>query len=142
MSRVVTAAREWIGTPYRHQHSVKGVGCDCLGLIRGVYRSCVGPEPVKPPSYSPSWGEADRREVLIEAAEKYLAKVDRKYPEPGDVIIFRMKRNAIAKHCGIMSYNGKMIHAYQGEDAVLEGFMGRYWRSRIAGIYEFPARVK
>ena len=28
----------WIGTPYRHQASLKGVGCDCLGLVRGVWR--------------------------------------------------------------------------------------------------------
>ena len=25
--------RSWIGTPYRHQASLKGVGCDCLGLL-------------------------------------------------------------------------------------------------------------
>jgi NlpC/P60 family putative phage cell wall peptidase len=35
---LVTLARGWIGTPYRHQASLKGVGCDCLGLLRGVWR--------------------------------------------------------------------------------------------------------
>ncbi len=28
---IVRAARGWIGTPYRHQASLKGVGTDCLG---------------------------------------------------------------------------------------------------------------
>src|SRR5215207_7343246 len=35
--QIVAAARGWIGTPYHHQASVKGVGCDCLGLIRGLW---------------------------------------------------------------------------------------------------------
>jgi hypothetical protein len=33
---IVAAARGWLGTPYRHQASVKGEGADCLGLVRGV----------------------------------------------------------------------------------------------------------
>ena len=36
---IVAEARAWIGTRYRHQASVKGVGCDCLGLVRGVWRA-------------------------------------------------------------------------------------------------------
>ena len=42
---IVGAARGWIGTPYRHQASLKGVGCDCLGLLRGVWRELKGEEP-------------------------------------------------------------------------------------------------
>ncbi len=57
-SDIVTAARGWIGTPYRHQASVKGAGCDCLGLLRGVWREVVGPEPQTPPAYTAGWAEA------------------------------------------------------------------------------------
>src|SRR3569833_631271 len=38
---IVTEARSWIGTRYRHQGSMKGVGCDCLGLVRGVWRNSI-----------------------------------------------------------------------------------------------------
>lgn len=38
---IVNAARSWLGTPYHHQASLRGVGCDCLGLIRGL----AGPRP-------------------------------------------------------------------------------------------------
>ncbi len=48
---IVAAARGWIGTPYRHQGQVKGVGCDCLGLVRGVWRDLYGAEPEAPPPY-------------------------------------------------------------------------------------------
>src|SRR3989338_4143365 len=48
---IVAAARSWIGTPYRHQASLKGAGCDCLGLVRGVWRELYGDEPEAPPPY-------------------------------------------------------------------------------------------
>ncbi len=52
MSRIVTAARAWIGTPYLHQASAKGAVCDCLGLIRGVWREVHGAEPMPVPPLS------------------------------------------------------------------------------------------
>jgi len=42
---VIAAARAWLGTPYHNQASLRGVGCDCLGLARGVGRDVVGAEP-------------------------------------------------------------------------------------------------
>ena len=42
---VVERARAWIGTPYRHQASCRGAGTDCLGLLRGLWREMLGPEP-------------------------------------------------------------------------------------------------
>ncbi|MEL6794106.1 MAG: peptidase P60, partial [Pseudomonadota bacterium] len=64
-ARAVRIARAWIGTPYRHQASLKGVGADCLGLIRGVWRELYGAEPEAPPPYSREWGESDRDEPLL-----------------------------------------------------------------------------
>src|SRR5437764_272872 len=42
---IVAEAESWLGTPYRHQASLKGVGCDCLGLVRGIWRAVCGREP-------------------------------------------------------------------------------------------------
>jgi len=50
--RVIGAARSWLDTPYHDQASLRGVGCDCLGLARGVWREVVGPEPFPIPPYS------------------------------------------------------------------------------------------
>ncbi len=55
---IVAAARGWLGTPYRHQGALKGVGCDCLGLLRGVWREVVGAEPEEPPPYDSGWAES------------------------------------------------------------------------------------
>jgi hypothetical protein len=37
MEKVVREARSWIGTPYRHQASLKGVGCDVLAAPFGEW---------------------------------------------------------------------------------------------------------
>ena len=63
-ARVVAVARSWLGTPYHDQASLRSVGCDCLGLARGVWREVVGPEPFPIPPYSRDWGETGPREVL------------------------------------------------------------------------------
>ena len=47
--RIVALARGWIGTPYLHQTSAKAAGCDCLGLLRGIWREAVGTEPALSP---------------------------------------------------------------------------------------------
>ena len=65
---VTAAARAWLGTPYHDQASLKSVGCDCLGLARGVWRGVVGPEPFPIPPYSRDWGETGPREVLADGA--------------------------------------------------------------------------
>ena len=66
-ARIVALARGWIGTPYVHQASVRGVGTDCLGLIRGVWRELIGPEPEAVPPYTRDWAEPAGGEVLLAA---------------------------------------------------------------------------
>jgi NlpC/P60 family putative phage cell wall peptidase len=65
-------ARSWLGTPYHDQASLRGVGCDCLGLARGVWREVVGPEPFPIPPYSRDWGETGPREVLADGARRMM----------------------------------------------------------------------
>jgi NlpC/P60 family putative phage cell wall peptidase len=38
--------------------SLRGIGCDCLGLLRGVWRAVYGKEPEAVPAYSSDWAEA------------------------------------------------------------------------------------
>ena len=72
---LVAAARRWLGTPYCHQASLRGAGCDCLGLVRGLWRECIGEEPERPPGYAPDWAEADRREALAAACARHLLPI-------------------------------------------------------------------
>ena len=82
-ARVVAIARSWLGTPYHDQASLRGIGCDCLGLARGVWREVVGPEPFPIPPYSRDWGETGPREVLAEGARRMMIEVEPAAAGPG-----------------------------------------------------------
>src|ERR1035437_129928 len=75
--QIIAETRDWIGTPYQHQASVKGVGCDCLGLVRGVWRAVIGEEPERAPPYAPDWAEAASGEPLAAAAARHLVALSR-----------------------------------------------------------------
>ncbi len=139
--RVVAEARGWIGTPYVHQASVRGAGADCLGLIRGVWRAALGAEPVAVPPYTPDWAEPAAREVLAEAAGRWLVRKALDDESAGDVLLFRMRAGGIAKHLGIAGCVGPaatFIHAYSGH-GVVESPLSAPWRRRIVGRFAFPA---
>jgi NlpC/P60 family putative phage cell wall peptidase len=96
---IIVEARSWIGTPYRHQASLKGVGCDCLGLVRGIWRDVFGCEPEIPPPYTRDWAEAHGRETLAEAAARHMVALDPTAMRPGNVILFAFAPHVPAKHC-------------------------------------------
>lgn len=134
---IVTEARSWIGTPYRHQASLKGVGCDCLGLIRGVWRHCIGDEPELPPPYAPDWAEARGAEALAFAARRHLIAVDVDAVAAGDVLLFRWRAGCVAKHAAIATGEGTMIDAHDGA-AVCEVTLAPWWQRRIAYAFRWP----
>lgn len=137
---IVETARGWLGTPYLHQASARGVGADCLGLVRGVWRDLYGAEPERAPAYTPDWnerGHARGLEPLLEGARRNLVERDVPAPAPGDVMIFRIVRDGPAKHCGIMTASSRFIHAYAGR-AVVESWLSRWWLERLAGVFSFP----
>ncbi|MEI4469840.1 peptidase [Frigidibacter sp. MR17.24] len=142
---VVALARGWIGTPYRHQGSLRGAGADCLGLVRGIWRERLGAEPEAVPAYTPDWSEAAREERLWAAARAHLVEVVPGAPEAlGEVLLFRMRDGAVAKHLGIRSRLAAaaegpgFIHAYSGR-GVLESPLAPGFARRIVARFTFPA---
>jgi NlpC/P60 family putative phage cell wall peptidase len=136
-ARIVAEARSWIGTPYRHQASLKGVGCDCLGLVRGVWRALYGEEPERAPPYARDWAESASGEPLAEAGLRHLVPLAVAAFAPGDVLLFRWRAHLVAKHAAIVSAPDRMIHAHDGA-AVAEVALAPWWRRRIAYAFRFP----
>lgn len=136
-SRVVEAAREWIGTPYHHQASVKGVGCDCLGLVRGVYRELCGDEPETVPAYTPDWAEGKLQETLLLGARRHLREREPEAAEPGDILVFRLRERSMAKHMAILATPQTMIHAMEHGPAC-EIHYGQWWQRHCAASFIFP----
>ena len=136
--RVVAASRHWLGTPYHHQASRLGVGCDCLGLVRGLWRDLIGEEPEQAPAYTRDWTEARGEETLLDAALRHFAPASGSPPEPGDVLIFRMRKGACAKHVGILATAKTFIHAAEGAGVVEIPFVP-WWQRRVIARVRFPA---
>lgn len=139
-SAVVQVARCWIGTPYLHQASVRGIGADCLGLVRGVWREFGGGEPERAPGYTADWGEMGRDEMLLDAASRHLVRRLDGDERSGDVLLFRMRAGGIAKHLGIAAELGPaptFIHAYSGH-AVVESPLSEPWARRVVARFGWP----
>jgi NlpC/P60 family putative phage cell wall peptidase len=135
---VVAAARRWIGTPYRHQASLRGAGADCLGVVRGVWRELVGPEPEPLPPYARGWAEDGAGELMLDAARRWLVAAPDGGTTAGDVLLFRVAGGAVARHCGIATGPDAMVHAYDGH-AVAETPIPEAWRRRLVARFRFPA---
>jgi NlpC/P60 family putative phage cell wall peptidase len=134
---ITSIARTWIGTPYQHQASLKHVGCDCLGLVRGVWRELHGTEPEIPPPYSPDWAEAGGNEALADAGHRHLINIPCTEFGAGDVLLFRWRRHLPAKHAGIATSKSTMIHAQDGV-AVSQVSLSAWWLNRLAFAFRFP----
>ncbi|WP_105421101.1 NlpC/P60 family protein [Neorhizobium sp. T25_27] len=137
--RVVALAEGWIGTPYRHQGATRGVGCDCIGLIRGIWRELYGEEPETVPAYAPDWAERSGEDRLMDAALRLFGPaMQMSEAEPGDVVLFRWRPDCAAKHAGVLAGPRHFIHAYE-QSAVTRSAMVPSWRRRVAGVYRFPS---
>lgn len=137
-TRIIAEARAFIGTPYRHQASLKGVGCDCLGVVRGVWRALYGNEPEATPAYAPDWAEARAEESLANAAMRHLVPLDDAHAyQPGDVLLFRYRTRFPAKHAAIVTAPDLMVHAHDGA-AVAEVAIAPWWHRRIGYAFAFP----
>ena len=131
-------ARSWIGTPYRHQAALKGVGCDCLGLLIGVWRELEGEQgrdaaasAISVPAYTPDWAEAMARETFAEGLRAHLTEIEVGEAREGDLVLFRWRAHLPAKHAAILTVRDRMVHA-QEKCAVTEVPLSDWWRRRMA----------
>jgi len=136
-AEAIEAARGWLGTPYRHQASLKGIGCDCLGLIRGIWREIYGEEAELVPPYAADWAEAGGKEALANAGRRHMIEIAPADALPGDVLLFRWRQTVPAKHAGLLATPTTFIHAYDGT-SVVESPLGAWWSRRIAFAFRFP----
>ncbi|OYW98512.1 MAG: hypothetical protein B7Z15_22035 [Rhizobiales bacterium 32-66-8] len=132
---IVAAARAFLGTPYRHQAAVPGAGCDCLGLLRGVWRALYGAEPMAVPPYRADMRDPLNAGALRQAAERLLL-VESGPLAAGQVLLFRLVAGE-SKHCGILVSPTRFIHA-QERLGVVEANLTEAWAKRVSGRFRFP----
>jgi NlpC/P60 family putative phage cell wall peptidase len=141
-TRIIDITQSWLGTPYHHQASVKQVGTDCFGLVRGVWRELydVPSDPENIPPYSFDWAEAKDEETMLLAAKRHMIEVPLEDARGGDVLVFRYRIGYNAKHAAILIGGGKMIHAISGAKTC-EVHLNDWWLRHVGGAFSFPRRT-
>lgn len=133
---IINESRTWIGTPYQHQCSKKGVACDCVGLIKGLWEF-VNNEVITPEPYSYDWGDSNGHESLIEQAEKYFTEIPVGNMSPGDIVGIRWKKDRVVKHTMILTSMDTAIHSYY-KSGVVEINLNEWWKEKIVKVYTWP----
>jgi NlpC/P60 family putative phage cell wall peptidase len=138
--RIVAEALTWEGTPYHHHAALKGIGCDCIGLIRGVARD-VGllSRDFTPDYYSPEWHLHNHEELMLWRMEA-LGCV-RKDPEmalPGDCLLFQYGK--ACSHAGFLVSSAplRLIHSSIMDKRVIQQTLTRDLCNRWRHAYVLP----
>jgi cell wall-associated NlpC family hydrolase len=122
--KLVTAAREYLGTPFKHQgRSIRGIDCGGLLVLAckdiGIELDDIGGYSRMPDGITMK-AEFDRQLVRVAEAQA------------GDVYIMAFFKHP--QHVAIVTDIG-IIHAFEGVDKVVEHNLDARWKSRIKGIY-------
>ena len=114
--QVVSIAKTWLKTPYRHQGRVKGAGTDCLCILVEVYSEAGLIPPIELPYYPRDWHMHRSTERYLQGLLKYTREVDA--PLPGDIVLWQFGR--CFSHAAIVVEWPMVIHAWVGVGCVLE----------------------
>lgn len=142
--QIVTEARTWINTPFRHQGRVKGIACDCIGLGFSVARALGLGSGDGVPDDRLNYGSQPLGDYVHDRVAQLLKEKPVSEMQMGDLVTVRM--NVAACHVGIIGklYVGtpdeclSIIHAYSTAGKVVETVIDEALRNKIKGCFEFP----
>ena len=118
-------ARDWLGTPYQHQGTLKHVGVDCVGLLVGVAKEAgIIAGTYRIPPYEPF----NNGELLMVEIARFCDPITLDERRPGDVLIFSFLGQP--QHTAYVSRVG-MIHSYAPLGKVVESPISDKWLDRI-----------
>lgn len=139
---IVAEARSWLGTPYQHQASLKGVATDCIGLVVGVARKFNLPEAAlwSNDIRFRGYARTPNPQELLLAAGAYLDRLVPAQAGLGDILLFTFLKEPM--HFGIISGLSPLcaVHAYGTVGKVVENSIVGKWERRIVGAYRYRGR--
>jgi cell wall-associated NlpC family hydrolase len=116
-ARVAALAREWIGTPYRHNARLKGIGCDCT-FFAMVYAEVGLIEPPDIAHYHPQFHLHRGEERYLDAVLEHATEIEA--PGLGDLVLYKVGR--VFSHAAIIVDPGWpiVVHAFAATRCVIE----------------------
>lgn len=133
---IVNTALQAIGTPFRHQGRILGLGLDCAGLYVFICQSLGIPhQDATGYPRTPYDGELERQ--LDEQQSLWRIQVDE--AGKGDILVMRMTKQPqhIAIHAGDEAGYPCVIHASEMHGKVCHHRIDELWRARVVRAYRF-----
>ncbi len=126
--KIIKEARTWVGTPYKHQGRIKGLGVDCVGLAIGVAES-LGVQV----GHIPGYGRIPSGNRLRAGLDLHCSRVDQL--APGCIILMRFKKEP--QHLAIYTDQDTIIHAYQSVGKCVEHSFSDKWKRRVVSYWAY-----
>jgi NlpC/P60 family putative phage cell wall peptidase len=139
---IVSEAREWLGTRWQHQASLKGIGSDCIGLVAGVARNVgiVQADEFFNDAAVRGYGRQPDPRMLLTACAKYLEPIQVRDVDVADIYLMHPPQYSEPQHFALVSQmfpQPYIIHAYAQARKVVENRLDDVWRARVIGAYRF-----
>ena len=135
---IVNEARQWVGCKWIHQACVRGVACDCVGLVRGVHAQLTGDAFVGDYDYPATWHLFKEDEKLCQECRKYLVEIPVAAAGAGDILLFGFRPRFPAHHLALLTGDGTIIHSYMDVGVVVETTYNEEWRSMVRFAFRYP----
>jgi NlpC/P60 family putative phage cell wall peptidase len=135
---VAKLARSWIGTPYHNMAAVKGAGCDCIGLVKGVGMALklVDYDPASPQAQAfANYSMLPNSRRMREGLSTWLVEIPVAEATLADIYFMAWGREP--QHVALVTDRG-IIHSYSGVGKVVEHALDEVWRRRIVAAYRYP----
>lgn len=133
VDRLSAAARLWAGTPFAAHSQARGVGADCVHLIRGILDEAGFHCPPLAATYPLDWADHQERSLLLAYLEESASFECAGSAEPGDVLCIQLGR--CCHHAGLMLPRGRFLHCLRRIGTVEQMFADATWHKRIVAIY-------
>lgn len=138
-AQVVSEARRWVGTRWRHQGYDRVSGCDCFGLIAGVAHSLSLPGMKRwyvTPEYHNYAPQPDPR-LLIRCCDELFDRVGDAAARLADVLVLRFASEPV--HFALLSCEvpRRVIHALARPGRVVENGFSEAPGNLLYRVYRF-----
>lgn len=129
-SNFVAVAREMIGTPFKHQGRLPGVGLDCAGLV-----VCAARESGLQINDRADYGRIPHEGLFTSVVMEHCDEISQAEIMIGDVMMFAFRSEP--QHIAIVSHvnTTMLIHAYSQVGKVVENSLDASWQKRLKGCY-------
>lgn len=134
----VAEARAWTGTPFQHQGCLKGVACDCIGLVKGVGVALgLVDYDDKHPKAQPflNYRLMPDSKKMREGLGVFLVPIPVTEATLADILFLAWTKEP--QHVALISDRG-IIHSYSGVGKVVEHALDESWKRRITAAYRYP----